>query len=201
MANDNKIQEFFDSLQSVSKLVGDLALNIAEAQTRLDEDYLRTLTGFSKALQQAIADHDLSTDQFLAFFKSLAPSRYQFTETVVEVRADLQLAGGSELRAAAEIGYKTPVLAATVNASYVSRSAYDYRAAALIRTVMHAVPPDLSILEPLLNRAGDPGSVKLPEDSRFGGLAEAFATLLAPSARAVPSGQDSDDDAGTESGL
>lgn len=183
MANDEKIQEFFDSLQSVSKLVGDLALNIADAQTRLDEDYLRTLSGFSQALRQVVVDHDLSTEQFLAFFKSLAPSRYQFTETTVEVRADLQLAGGSELRAAAEIGYRTPVLAATVNASYVNRSAYDYRAAALIRTVLHAVPPDLSILETLLNRAGDPASVQLPEGSRFSSIAEALSTLLAPAAQ------------------
>ena len=190
MANDDRIQEFYDSLQSVSKLVGDLALNIAEAQTRLDEDYIRTLSGFSKVLRQVIADRDLSNDQFVAFFKSLAPSRYQFTETVVEVRADLQLAGGNELRAAAEIGYKTPVLAATVNASYVNRSAYDYRAAALIRTVLHAVPPDLAVLETLLSRADQTESAELPEGSRFQALAEAFSGLLGPAAANAPAGGD-----------
>ncbi|MCP3957407.1 MAG: hypothetical protein GY719_06105 [bacterium] len=181
MAKKNKIQEFYDSLQSVSKLVGDLALNIAEAQTRLDEAYIRTLGEYSQVLRTVIADRDLSTDQFIAFFKSLAPSRYQFTETVVEVRADLQLAGGSEVRAAAEVGYTTPVLAATVNASYVNRSAYDYRAAALIKTVLHAVPPDPDVLQKLLDRAGETPEATLPENSRFEGLAAAFSGLLGSS--------------------
>ncbi len=173
-----KIQEFYDGLQTVSKLVGDLALNIAEAQTRLDEDYLKTLTGFVKVLKEVVADQDLSNEQFIAFFKSLAPSKYQFTETTVEVKADLQMAGGSEIQAATELGYKTPVLAATVNASYVKRSAYDYRAAASIRTVLHAVPPDLDVLQTLLSRTDSQGTLDLPDGSRFHSLAEAFTNLL-----------------------
>ncbi|MEM7583729.1 MAG: hypothetical protein AAF560_10150 [Acidobacteriota bacterium] len=176
-----KVQEYFDSLQSVAKLVGDLALNIAEAQTRLDEDYLKTLSGFAKVLKQVVADQDLSNEQFIAFFKSLAPARYQFTETTVQVRADLQMAGGSEFQAAAELGYKTPVLAATVNASYVKRSAYDYRAAANISTVLHAVPPDLDVLHTLLSRVDVLAPLELPEASRFQGLAEAFTQLLGSS--------------------
>ncbi len=176
-----EIQEFFDGLQSVSKLVGDLALNIAEAQTRLDEDYLKTLSGFAKVLKQVVADQDLSNEQFIAFFKSLAPARYQFTETTIQVRADLQMAGGSEIQAATELGYKTPVLAATVNASYVKRSAYDYRAAANIRTVLHAVPPDLDVLQTLLARTDNLEALELPDSSRFHSLAEAFTQLLGPS--------------------
>ena len=196
MAKKRNFQEFYDSLQSVSKLVGDLALNISEAQTRLDEDYIRTLSQYSQVLRSVINDQGLSTDQFIAFFKSLAPSRYQFTETVVEVRADLQLAGGSEVQAAAEVGYRTPVLAATVNASYVNRSAYDYRAAALIKTVLHAVPPDPDVLQKLLDSASQTPDVTLPENSRFEGLAAAFAGLLGNAGGDASGGEGGGDAAG-----
>ena len=45
MADDvtRRQREFFENLQSVAKLVGDLASNIADAQDRLDTSYVRNL--------------------------------------------------------------------------------------------------------------------------------------------------------------
>ncbi len=196
MADEVNVPEFFDNLQSVSKLVGDLALNISQAQQKLDENYLRSLSGFSQVLNQVLEGRELADDKFTTFFNSLAPSRYQFTETVVEVRADLQLSGGKEVQAAVQLGYATPVLAATINASYVKRSSYDYRASALIRAVLHAVPPDPAMLKTLLENAGKGQSAALPKNSSFQGLSTAFSGLLGKAP--VPTGEKTDDDKSDE---
>ncbi len=183
MAKDKvNVPEFFNNLQSVAKLVGDLALSISEAQKELDTNYARTLQSFSDTLGKVLEGRELADDKFTTFFQSMAPSRYQFTETVVEVRADLQMTGSKELQAAVELGYNTPVLATTINASYVKRSAYDYRAAALIRTVLHAVPPDQKVLKTLLENAGKGHSAELPSGG-YQGLGSAFSGLLGPAGK------------------
>ncbi len=70
-------------------------------------------------------------------------------------------------------------MAVAVNASYVKRSAYDYRAAALIRSVLHAVPADPTVMEKLLEAARTAGSTPLPEGSRYAELAKALEDLPA----------------------
>lgn len=180
MADDvtRRQREFFDSLQSVAKLVGDLASSIADAQDRLDTSYVRNLAAFLEAVRAATADLP-DSEARINFIRSLAPSRYQFTETVVEVRADLQMTSATQLGLSASLGYRTPVLAAAVNASYVKRSAYDYRAAALIRTVLQAVPAEPAVMERLIAAARGAGAATLPEGSRFGDLADALKDLPA----------------------
>ena len=49
MAN-NEMANFYNDLQTVPKLVSDLALSIAEAQRRLDHDYIENLTEFAKVI-------------------------------------------------------------------------------------------------------------------------------------------------------
>lgn len=194
MANNN-LSEFYNGLQTVPKLISDLALGIAEAQRRLDHDYLENLAEFFRLVSslQGAGSVPLaaSADQFLGLFRAMAPSRYQFTETVVEVRADLQMSSLSELKLGAEVGIKAAVFAVTVNASYTKRSAYDSSASALIRTTLNAVPAEPGMLDKLLPRAGDPPHAIAPQTQRYKDLAEAFKTLmqLAPaSPGSIPSG-------------
>lgn len=180
MADDvtRRQREYFENLQSVAKLVGDLASNVADAQDRLDTSYVRNLAAFLEAIRAVTADLP-DSEARTQLIRSLAPSHYQFTQTVVEVRADLQMTSATQLGLDASLGYRTPVLAAAVNASYVKRSAYDYRAAALIRTVLQAVPAEPAVMDKLIEAAKNAGSAELPEGSRYGELAEALKDLPA----------------------
>ncbi len=182
----NEQQEFYENLQSVAKLIGDLALNIADAQDRMDTSYVENLGEFLKAMRSV----KVESSALQGLITSMAPSRYQFTETVVEVRADLQMSNAKELGLDVTLGYKTPVMAATINASYVKRSAYDFRASALIRTVMHAVPADPKVMATLLEAAANAEGTELPENSRYDGLAGSLEDLPALEAPADIEGQE-----------
>lgn len=168
--------EFFDDLQSVAKLIGDLAANVADAQDRLDTSYVRNLAAYLKAIGSAVADLP-DSEARSRLLLALAPSRYQFTETTVEVRADLQMTSARQIGVSANLGYRTPVLAAAVNASYVKRSGYDYRASAFIRSVLHAVPADPAVMQTLLEAARTAGGGELPAGSRYAELASALGDL------------------------
>src|SRR5829696_9291228 len=96
MAEESKVDEFYQKLSTLPRLISDLALSIAEAQRRLDENYLKELRDFTDIILPLLQDGTGKADQYLALFKAIAPSRYQFTETVVEVRADLQMTSMTE---------------------------------------------------------------------------------------------------------
>ncbi len=182
MATGKEIDAFYNSLQTLPRLISDLALSIAEAQRRMDQNYLKDLAAFSAVVLPLLQDGTGKADQFLNLFKAMAPSRYQFTETVVEVRADLQMSNASESSVEAKVGITTPVFAVAVNASYTKRSAYDYQAAAVIRTQLNAIPANPDLLDKLL----DAGSVSatMPDAGRYKVFAEIFSTfpkrLLSP---------------------
>lgn len=182
MATGKEIDTFYNSLQTLPRLISDLALSIAEAQRRMDQNYLKDLAAFSAVVLPLLQDGTGKADQFLNLFKAMAPSRYQFTETVVEVRADLQMTNAKETSVEGKVGITTPVFAVAVNASYTKRSAYDYQAAALIRTQLNAIPANPDLLDKLL----DPGTVsaQLPDAGRYRVFAEIFSTfpkrLLSP---------------------
>jgi hypothetical protein len=182
MATGKEIDKFYDSLQTLPRLISDLALSIAEAQRRMDENYMKDLAAFASVVLPLLHDGTGKADQFLNLFKAMAPSRYQFTETVVEVRADLQMSNATETSVSGSVGIKTPVFAVTINAAYTKRSAYDYQAAALIRTQLNAIPANPDLLDKLL----DPGSVnaQLPDPGRYKVFAEIFNSfpkaLLSP---------------------
>jgi hypothetical protein len=175
------IDKFYDSLQTVPKLIRDLALGVAEAQRALDHDYLLNLAEFTKVIRSAVVPDPaapIPAGEYIGLFRAMAPSRYQFTETSAEVHADLQLASSNELQVGGEIGLKAAVFAVAVNASYTRKNAYNYEAAATIRTVIHAVPADPGVMEKLVARAASAPSNQLPEDARWKVVAEAFQTLF-----------------------
>jgi hypothetical protein len=171
---NNEMAAFYNDLQTVPKLVSDLALSIAEAQRRLDHDYIENLTEFSKVIgsvTQFAASDPANAGRFTELFRQMAPSRYQFTETVLEVRADIQMSRFEELSGGVNLGIKA------INASYTKRSAYDARSSALIRTTLNAITSD-SIMDKLLPRAGEVPHPAMPETKRYAELAEALKALL-----------------------
>ena len=182
----NDIETFYNTLSTLPKLIGDMGMDIAEAQRRLDQNYLENLGAFTTAVRQTFGK-DLTVDQYLTLFKAMAPSRYQFTETDIEVRADLQTAKASELKVGVDVGIKTGVFSVAVNASFLKRSSTDYQAAAVIRTVLNAIPSDPTVLGKLLDHAGPPPAATL-SDPRYQALMNAFTKALAaaPATPATP---------------
>lgn len=189
-----ELDALYGGLQTLPGLIGDLALSVATAQQRLDQSYIESLTDFTRMVKELITakgkdDKTAATPaaDYLNLFRAIAPSRYQFTETVIEVRADLQMASSSQLELGASVGIKRPVFAATVNVSYLKRTASDYRAAATVRSVLNAIPADSGLLDQLLARGGDAPSAALPGDSSFQVLKESFGDLF-PELTALPAG-------------
>lgn len=260
----DQLDKFYDRLQTLPALVGNLGLSIAEAQRRLDQNYIESLTAFTKIVSRVMAGNspalavaDAAADaviaasekktaeegatavskaatdtanltpndvgakavgqaasdqvataknlanaklaaqsvaeaaakkaaevigaagtanvaQFLDLFKAIAPSHYQFTETVVEVRADLRVASESELKLGASLGINKGIFSAAVNFSYLKRSASDYQAAASLRSVLNAIPADHGLLGDLLARAGTPITANFKADASFKAILEAL---------------------------
>jgi hypothetical protein len=75
----------------------------------------------------------------------------------------------TEISAGLNIGITVP-FAVSVNASYTSRNAYDFQAAALIRTTLHAIPSNDTLLDKLLPRAGEVIHADLPNSDRYNAL-------------------------------
>ena len=174
-----QIDQFYGSLQTLPGLISELALSIADAQTRLDRNYIDSLAAFSRIVAKTVkASKKLKVDDYKTLFETVAPSRYQFSETVVEVRADLQMASAKSLSVEASVGINAGVFAVALNASYTKRNSYDYRAAALIRTVLNAIPADANQLQTLLARGGNDASVKLPANAGIEALGESANKLL-----------------------
>ena len=174
-----QIDQFYGSLQTLPGLISELALSIADAQTRLDRNYIDSLAAFSRIVAKTVkASKKLKVDDYKTLFETVTPSRYQFSETVVEVRADLQMASAKSLSVDASVGINAGVFAVAVNASYTKRNSYDYRAAALIRTVLNAIPADANQLQTLLARGGNDASVKLPANAGIEAMGESANKLL-----------------------
>ena len=186
MATGNQIDQFYNTLQTLPRLISDLAMSIAQAQSRLDQNYVTELAAFTSIILPILnKDSTTKAADYLSLFRAIAPSRYQFTETVVEVRADLQMTTATEGTVAGSVGINTPVFAVAVNASYTKRSAYDYQAAALIRTQLNAIPSNPDILDKLLTPGGTPGA-QLPDAERYRALADLFARLPQPPPASPP---------------
>lgn len=175
--------DLFHSLHTVSNLLSELALSVAAAQSQLDADYVRNLKDYLRMVSQlrgrsAGAAPGLTAPELLTLLQATAPARHQFTETTVEVRADLQMSTLSELGVSGEFGGRAGIFAVAVNAAYTRRSAYDHRAAATIRSVIHSVPASPGVMEKLLSSAASSAPATLPSPARYRELTEIFDGLL-----------------------
>ena len=176
---ETPMEQFYSQLQTLPRLISDLALSVAEAQRRMDHNYLNELTAFGKIVSDLLSHASPPGNhaaEFINLFKAIGPSRYQFTETIVEVRADLEMTTATGTDLGVQVGIKTPVFAVAVNAAYTKRSAYDYRASALIRTQLNAIPSNPDVIQTLLDRR-TVYNAPLPNDDRFKELIELLKRL------------------------
>jgi len=176
MAKLEELDKFYTSLQTLPRLISDLALSVAQAQERLDINYAKRLTEILELIVRLPAN-DPTKAAVLAIVKNLLPSHYQFTETVVEVRADLQMATSSNFTIGGSLGVTLPPFAVAVNASYSKRTAMDVRSSALIRTVLQAVTPDTELTQKMLTAAGSAPGTTLPDTNSFKALQEVLQNM------------------------
>lgn len=173
----DQLDKFYDRLQTLPGLIGNLGLSVAEAQRRLDQDYIENLAAFTKVISNLPANSEPA--QFLELFRAIAPSHYQFSETAIEVRADLRVASQDELKFGVDLGITKGVFSVAVNFSYLKRSASDEQAAAAIRSVLNAIPADHGLLNALLARGGTPIQTTFKADASFKAMAEALGEITA----------------------
>lgn len=164
--SDNNTSELTKQLNSVASIVGNLGISIAEAQTRMDAAYVKSLTevmAITASLQGTTAAPSPSPEAVLTVIKAIGPSRYQFTETTLKVRLDLS----KSLDVSGSLGLGASFGAVAVNAALTVGYAYDYQAAAECTTVIHAVPTDDKVMTALLARAKEVGDklLTVPERS------------------------------------
>ncbi len=163
------VSKLIKDLSHVPNIVAGLGLGIAEAQAHFDLDYVRSLERLAVLAQSLlknvpVGDTEADKDRNMAmagFLKemllALAPSRYQFTETTLNVKLDL----AQTLDVAVQGGVSAGIGAVAVNASFAVGFGYDYRAAAECKTVINAFPMDRTAMSTLLERAKELSNTKL----------------------------------------
>ncbi|MDI1478903.1 hypothetical protein [Polyangium sp. y55x31] len=169
-------------LHHVPDIIAALGLGIAEAQRRMDLAYVENLErlvvlaqsmlgGYqgvpkdpadpTKDIQaKKLEDGSKEAEQLAAYraqivdlLLKLAPARYQFTRTTLEVRLDLS----QSFQGAAGLGVAAGVGAVAVNASMSAAYGYDYRAAARCETRLEAAFPDQAAFRALLDSVDKAG--------------------------------------------
>ncbi len=168
MADTQKASDLIKDLRNVPNIIGGLGLSIANAQKAFDVEYLDSIarilalikimlggqkddgTGKPVALSQPETESLAAMAQVIQeLLTKLAPSRYQFTETTLNVRLDL----AQSLQIGGTVGLGFGVGAISLSAAFTIGYSYDYRAAAECRTVIHAYPADQAVFTALLGRA------------------------------------------------
>jgi len=142
------------------------AVALAEKRVKTAESAGQPGAGYVAALESMI--------------RSLAPSRYQYTETTLDFSADLAETKDN----AFDVGLGVGLQAVTINAAFSQAYGYDYRAAARITTKMHAISADAAMTSTLLDRAAviDAKALTLPtakkiDDRIFKRVGEIYESL------------------------
>jgi hypothetical protein len=156
-------------LYHLPSIVGKLGISIANAQKALNADYLENIRQLLVMIDGILKDDGKTTQSgaqsddgtrqaaMMELLRALAPSRYQFTETSIDFSADLS----ETLSVAAAGGLGGGFGAVVFNASLAVGFGRDYRAAARVKSILHAIPADKSMMEPLLGRARDMDAIRM----------------------------------------
>jgi hypothetical protein len=151
-----EVSSLIKDLSSVPNIVGSLGLSIAAAQKAFNLDYLENLERLLATAKSLLGSDLPKDDESQAMVRlltemvlSLAPSRYQFTETTLNVKLDLAQTGSTAQQAG--LGINTGAVA--INAAMTSSFGYDARSAAEVTTVLHAISPDRAAFTALLAQA------------------------------------------------
>ena len=164
-------------------IIAKLGISVANGQKALNADYLNNIKMIMAMIHDSIGDDaapEAKAEMVKDLLKELAPSRYQFTETTLEFSADLSERKSSQMQGALGGGFA----GVTLSVGYARAFGYDYRAAARITTVLHAIPANEAVVGPLLERAKDIDATKLAlpekteiEKETFEGIANISSAL------------------------
>jgi hypothetical protein len=129
-------------LQTIPGIIGSLGLGIADAQKEMNADYMRSISALLEMVIRLPADDPANPQPSLEIMRNLlvqlAPPRYQFTRTELQVRLDLaQTKTRTEGLALGGVALG----AVAVNGSFALGFTQDYRAAAECHTVLDAMLP------------------------------------------------------------
>ena len=156
-------------LYHLPTIIGSLGISVANAQKELNADYIESVKKLMGLIERTIghevpdesedakAERAKKAQAVQQLLESLAPSRYQFTETTLDFSADLAETTDVAVSAGAGFGFH----AVTVNAAFSLGYGYDYRAAARVTTKLHALPVGEKMGPALLSRAADIDKAKL----------------------------------------
>jgi hypothetical protein len=160
--------KLINDLSRVPNIIGSLGLAIAEAQKQFNLDYINSvdaLVTIAARLMGKGANTAGIDNTVRDFVFSLAPPRYQFTETELAVKLDLS----QSIDIAGQAGLGFGFSGVVVNASFALGYSSDYQAAAECRTKIHAVLPgdNKAMFDALLVRAKeiDAAEFKVPDRS------------------------------------
>lgn len=146
-----KASKLVNDLTKIPNIVGGLGLSIAAAQKAFNLDYMEAVERVL-AMTMVMAggkkkDGDGSADMgdevenvekfksvFLELLTATALPRYQYTETTLSVKLDLAQTMDMSGSAGLGVGFG----GVSVNAAFAMAYGSDYRAAAEVRTVIHA---------------------------------------------------------------
>jgi hypothetical protein len=170
-------------LGNLPAIVGGLGLSIAEAQKQLNADFVQNIGRLLEMISETLGadgaepDND-SREAIVKLLTALAPSRYQFTETTIEFCADI--AERMQKQGELGIGFGKSVM---LNAAFSKAFGYDYRAAARITSVLHAMPVGQDMADELLRRASSITPPELPaktalEASLFSNVSGVYKSLM-----------------------
>lgn len=181
--SEGSVSRLVEDLGNLPGIVGGLGLSIAEAQKQLNADFVlnvgRLLELIRNTLGTGAAAPDNDTREAIGkLLTALAPSRYQFTETTIEFSADI----AERMQKQTEIGVGLGK-AVMLNAAFSKAFGYDYRAAARITSVLHAVPVGQQMAAELLARAEAMQAPQLPEKTKldsalFDGVTGVYQSIL-----------------------
>jgi len=148
------MSKIIDDLTNVPDIIAALGLSIAEAQRKMNLDYLQGIERILKLAKELLGHPDNARSEewrvvLAGLLTALAPPRYQFTETTLSVRLDLAQSLDTSVSGSAELGFG----AVALNAGFAVGFGYDYRAAAECKTTLHAIASDPNVLHALLDRA------------------------------------------------
>lgn len=159
-----------DDLMHVPNIIAALGIAIADAQAKLDQNYMASLERYFGMLAKVLSTASNNTEQSKqalatveTLMKSLAPSRYQFTETTLSVHLDL----AQHLDVSGGLGASAGICGVAINAALSVGFSRDYRGAAECKTVLHAIPTDTAALEKVIKAAKEhPNALTLPALSK-----------------------------------
>lgn len=169
MMTEPTMDRLTGQLYHLPGIIAKLGISVANGQKALNAEYLNSVKMIMSMINETLGGLDAATEAKVEMvkdlLKELAPNRYQFTETTLEFSADLSERKSTDMQAALGAGFA----GVTLSAGYAQAFGYDYRAAARVTTVLHAVSANEAVFGPLLERAKsiDTAELALPEKTEI----------------------------------